>query len=131
MTVPLTLVELPANQTYGSFLNEPAVRKPDLPPEAFVDFGLLVSSITPELRARYQLAASQRGVVTTGVAIGSVAANRNINAGTVILRMRDTPIASPAEFRSSIDNERAHKHTFAPMLISQQGALRWVAFTLD
>ncbi|HET7882847.1 MAG TPA: trypsin-like peptidase domain-containing protein [Acetobacteraceae bacterium] len=131
MEVPVTLVELPPNQTYGSFLNEPAVPKPDLPPEAFVDFGLLVASITPELRDKYQLTSSQQGVVTTGVAIGSAAANKRIDAGTVVLRVRDTAIASPAEFRSSIDNERAQKHMFVPLLISQQGTLSWVGFALN
>jgi serine protease Do len=131
MEVPVTLAELPPNQSYGSFLNDPAVAKPDLPPEAFVDFGLLVASITPELRAKYQLSATQQGVVTTGVAIGSAAANKRIDAGTVILRVRDTPIASPAEFRSSIDSERAQKKSFVPLLISQQGALTWVAFALN
>ena len=131
MTVSVTLAELPPNQTYGTFLNDPATPKPDLPPEAFVDFGLLVRALTPELRARYQISTSEQGVVTTGVAIGSVAANKGIDAGTLIIRVRDAPIASPEQFRSSIDNERAQKHSFAPLLISQQGKLRWVGFTLD
>jgi S1-C subfamily serine protease len=80
-TIHVTLAGLPANQPLQTFLGEPGVPKPELPPEALANFGLQFAAITPELRARYKLGADQQGVIITGVAIGSTAANSSINAG--------------------------------------------------
>ncbi len=129
-TVPVNLAALPAGESYGTFLGEPGVPKPQLPPEATTNFGLRMAAITPELRDQYKLGARQQGVVITGVAIGSAAANKNINAGAVIVRVRDTAVASPDDVVKAVDDERQRKQPFVPVLIAEPSGLRWVSLQL-
>jgi serine protease Do len=129
--VPVTLIDAPDKQAYGIFLDGAGAAKPDLPPEAFVNFGLAMAPVTPEMRARYNLDAQQQGVVATAVAIGSVAADNNINAGTVIMQVRDTAVATPDDVLTRVSNERGQKRPFVPMLLSEPAGLRWVSFPVN
>ena len=69
--------------------------------------------------------------VATAVAIGSAAADNDINAGAVIVQVRDTVVASPDDVLRSVANERAQKRSSVPMLLSEPDGLRWVAFPLN
>jgi serine protease Do len=128
--VPVTLVDLPAGWSLPAFLGGAGNPKPNLPPEALVNFGLKLSAITPDLRAQYKIDPNQQGVVVTAVALGSVAANNLIDAGAVIVAVRDTAVTSPEEVVKAVDNERQQKSTFVPVLIAVPGGLRWVALPL-
>ena len=129
--VPITLADLPAGWSLPVFLGGAGNPKPDLPPEAFVNFGLQLSAITPDLRAKYKLDPNLQGVVISAVAIGSEAANRQVDAGAVILAVRDTTIATPEEVLTAVDRERQQKRSFVPVLLSVSGGLRWVPFPLN
>ncbi len=130
-TIPVTLADLPAGWSLPVFLGGAGNPKPDLPPEAFVNFGLQLSAITPDLRARFKLDPTQQGVVISAVALGSEAANRQVDAGAVILAVRDTAVTTPAEVLKAVDNERQQKHPFVPVLLSVSGGLRWVPLPLN
>ncbi len=108
-TIHVTLVGLPANESYSTFLGQPGVAKPELRPEALVNFGLEMAAISPELRAKYHLSEQQQGAVITGVAIGSVAANANINAGSVIMQVRGMAVTSPDDVVKYADAARQQK----------------------
>jgi serine protease Do len=127
--LPVTLTAAPNIELYGTFLSEPGTPKPALPPEATSNFGLQMAAITSELRAQFHLDGAEQGVVITGVAIGSEAANAKINAGTVILRVRDTPVTSPDDVLKAVENEHKEMHPFIPMLLAQPTGLRWVSFS--
>ncbi len=129
-TVPVTLAGLPGNQSYPTFLGQPGVPKPKLPPEATTNFGLEMATITPELRDKYKLDAQQQGVVVAGVAIGSAAANGKINAGSVILQVRDVSVMSPDEVIHAVDQERNSRQTVVPILLSDPSGSRWLALPL-
>jgi serine protease Do len=129
-SVPVTLTAVPNYALYGTFLGEPGAPKPELPPEAKIDFGLRMATITPELRARFHLN-EQHGVVITGVAIGSTAANAKINAGSVIVQVRDAAVASPADVEKAIGDEHNQMHPFVPMLIEEPAGLRWVPLQFE
>jgi serine protease Do len=130
-TIPVTLTDLPAGWSLPVFLGGAGNPKPDLPPEAFVNFGLQLSAITPDLRSKYNLDANQQGVVISDVAMGSQAANRQVDAGAVILAVRDTAVATPDDVLKAVDNERQQVHAFVPILLSVSGGLRWVPFSLN
>jgi serine protease Do len=129
--VSITLVDLPAGWSLPVFLGGAGNPKPDLPPEAFVNFGLQLSAATPDLRAKFNLGSSQQGVVISAVAIGSQAANRQVDAGAVILAVRDTAVSTPGDVLKAVDNERQQKRAFVPLLLSVSGGLRWVPFSLN
>jgi serine protease Do len=113
------------------FLGGAGNPKPDLPPEAFVNFGLQLSAITPDLRVKYKLDPNLQGVVISAVAIGSEAANRQVDAGAVILAVRDTAVTTPGDVLTAVNNERQQKRAFVPILLSVSGGLRWVPFSLN
>jgi serine protease Do len=130
-SLPVTLAGLPANQSYPTFLGQPGVPKPKLPPEATTNFGLEMAAVTPDLRARYKLGDQEQGVVITGVAIGSAAANNKINAGAVIEQVRDVAVTSPDDVEKALDNERKQNRAFVPVLIAEPSGMRWVSLSLD
>jgi len=129
-TVAVKLASLPADQNLPEFLPGVAIAKPDIPPEASIDFGLQLSAVTAELRAQYKLDEKQEGVVITAVALGSEAADLDVDAGLVIMRVRDVAVRSPEEFRKAVEAERAQQHSIVPTLISGSEGPRWVPFTL-
>jgi serine protease Do len=129
--VPVTLGELPANQTYGIFLGEAGIAKPNVPANALVNFGLQMAALTPELRARYKLDEHQVGALITGVAIGSTAADNNINAGSVIVQVRGAVVTSPDDVLEDIGKEREQKKSSLPMLLAEPSGLRWVSLRLN
>ncbi|HEY6434153.1 MAG TPA: trypsin-like peptidase domain-containing protein [Acetobacteraceae bacterium] len=130
-TEHVTLAALPPGHSYPTFLGQPGVAKPELRPEALVNFGLQLEAITPELRTKYHLNDNQQGAVVTGVAIGSAAANAGINAGAVIVQVRDSPVTSPEDVVKYADAERVQKREFVPMLLSESTGLRWMPLPLD
>lgn len=80
--IPVRLADLPAGWSLPAFLAGGGIPKPNLPPEAANNFGLQLSAITPELRAKSQIDPRQHGAVVSAVAMGSVAATRFVDAGT-------------------------------------------------
>jgi serine protease Do len=129
--VPVTLGELPAHETYGTFLGEAGIAKPDIPASALVNFGLQLAALTPELRAKYKLDEQQKGALITGVAIGSTAADHDIDAGSVIVQVRRTLVTSPDDLLENIGKEREQKKSSVPMLIAEPSGLRWVPMQLN
>jgi serine protease Do len=130
LTIPVTLANLPADRILPEFLPSTGIARPDVPPEAAIDFGLRLASITPELRAQYKLGANADGVLVTALALGSEAADLEVNAGSVITRVREASVKSPEDFRKAVDAERQQKRRVVPLLISGTEGRRWVPFNL-
>jgi serine protease Do len=130
-TLPVTLIAVPDYALYGTFLGEPGAPKPDLPPEAKINFGLRMAAVTPDLRAKFHLNEQQQGVVITGVAVGSAAANEKINAGSLIVQVRNAAVASPDDVVKAVGGEHNQMHPFVPMLIAEPSGLRWVSLPFD
>ncbi len=64
--------------------------------------GLSVEPLTPRLRQQLKLPAElKQGIVVTGVAPGSEAAERNIQPGDVIIEVNGQPVGSVQDFRTA------------------------------
>jgi serine protease Do len=112
---PLTLLV-----TVGSFPkaveNGPLMsRRPGfiIPPE----LGLSLAALSRETRTRYGLPLDQPGVLISGVAANTDAADRGLAAGDVILRVNKVVADSPASVRRVFDEIRAQHHTMAMLLV--------------
>ena len=88
--------------------------------------GMRVSSLTPELRERFQLREDQKGVVIVEVAANSPAAERGIRAGDLIVEVSQEAVATPAEVLERVERARAANRRNVLMLIEGQQGLRWV-----
>ena len=130
-SIPVTLMELPGDYSLPEFLAGGAFPKPDVPASALVNFGMQMSAITPDLRTKYKLNDGQQGAIVTAVTIGGDAANRFIDAGMVIEKVRDKLVSTPDDVLKSVETDRQQRRTFVPMLVSSAGGRRWVAFPLQ
>lgn len=113
-TIPVTVVQWPRQlweKNNGGTPPTPVRRT--LPP----DFGLTLSSLTDQVRAQYGLDTQQTGVVITGVASNTDAADRGLAPGDVILRVQDAAVNSTADVQSRLDAARDEKRSFALLLV--------------
>ena len=113
--VPVTVAEWPRQlwEKNSGSVTPPAPLHRTLPP----DFGLTLSSLTDQVRAQYSLDTGQTGVVVTGVAAGTDAAERGLAPGDVILRVQDAAVNSSADVQAKLDEVRDEKRSFALLLV--------------
>jgi serine protease Do len=107
--LPITVAEWP-NQVK---LDTPAAPVVTVPP----DFGLQLATLDDESRAKFDVHFHGPGVLVTGVAANSDAAERGLIAGDVILRVEDRPVTTPAEVQKQLDEARAQKRIFVLVLV--------------
>jgi len=102
----------------------------DLP--SIVDtFGFTLAPITGELRDRYDIPKSTKGVVVTKVIDGGVASEKSIRAGDVIVDINQNEIRTPDDFAARVKEARDSKRKSVLLLIDRQGDLRFVALRID
>jgi serine protease Do len=98
------------------------------------DLGLALSQIPGDDKAKFGLEDGLNGVLVTNVAANSDAARRGMVSGDVILRVQNTPVATPAEAQSGFDAARAGKRDFVLMLVLPKvrdvPGPKWVALQL-
>ncbi len=99
----------------------------DVPP----DLGITLASLDPANRAHYGVGLEQAGILITGVAAGTDAAQRGVVTGDVILRIDSKTVSSPGDVKTALDVARADKRDFVVALIQPKVSTKpgpeWVA----
>ena len=136
LAIPLTVGEWP--KTVGDGSDGPLMS--ERPRRAIpADLGLSFAPLTNDGRAKYELAADQPGVLISGVAANTDAAERGLAAGDVILKVQDSPVGSPQELRQKLDHVRSLRRDYVLMLVLPKApsrtapkwaGARWVALRL-
>jgi serine protease Do len=112
-----------------SSLQQPPTDTPTVTRQAL---GLSMSSITDDLRRRFSLKDDQKGVVVTRVDPNSVAADKRIQAGDVIVEVGQEPVSSPADVTRRVEALKTEGRKSALLLISNaQGEVRFVAVSIE
>jgi serine protease Do len=94
--------------------------------------GLDLSNLTDDLRRRYKIKDSVKGVVITGVESGSAAAEKRLNAGDVIVEVAQEAVANADAVQKRIDALKKEGKKSALLLVANaEGELRFVALTLQ
>lgn len=94
--------------------------------------GLSLAPMSDELRERYDIDESVKGVVITGVDNSSEAHRRNIKPGDVIVEITHHPVATPADVAARIKELKALDRKSALLLISDgKGEMNFIAMPLD
>jgi serine protease Do len=94
--------------------------------------GLDLSNLTDDLRRRYKIKDSVKGVVITGVEQGSSAAEKRLNAGDVIVEVAQEAVANAEAVQKRIDALKAEGKKSALLLVANaEGELRFVALSLQ
>jgi serine protease Do len=94
--------------------------------------GLELSGVSEELRRRYNIKESVKGVVVTRVDPNSNAADKRIQAGEVIVEVGQEPVTSPADVTKRIDTLKTEGRKSALLLVANaQGEVRFVAVSIE
>jgi serine protease Do len=100
-------------------------------PSTIDQLGLTLSRISDQLRERYNLSDTARGVVVTRVGDGSVAAEKGMRAGDVIVEINQSEVASPADVQAKVKEAQQQKRRSVLLLVDRQGDQRFVALRIQ
>jgi len=106
----------------------PEAEQPTPPPVITGPLGLSLSDLSPTLRTKYGIKEAVTGVVVTDVADGSIAAEKRVQAGDVIVEISQEGVASPADVEKRIEALKKDGRKSALLLLANKdGDLRFVA----
>jgi serine protease Do len=125
-TIQVTVAEMPDDIKQASAEDtEPAA--PVAPKStALAGLGVQIAPISPATRSRYQIAPDQKGVVITGVKTDSVAAQRGLQPGNVIMEVQQEPVATTADVEQKLSRARAAHRKSVLLLVQTQDGMRFV-----
>ncbi len=108
----------------------------DAPPQApsvvKKALGLELANLSDELRKRYKIKDSVKGVVITGIDQGSAAADKRLNAGDVIVEIAQEAVANTTDLQKRLDDLKKEGRKSALLLVANaEGELRFVALSLQ
>ncbi|MDP1582851.1 MAG: Do family serine endopeptidase [Bradyrhizobium sp.] len=90
--------------------------------------GLDLATLSKDLRTRYKIKDTVKGVVVTGVDNGSDAAEKRLSAGDVIVEVAQESVANAADIRKRVDQLKKDGKKSVLLLVSNaDGELRFVA----
>ena len=94
--------------------------------------GLDLANLNDELRKRYKIKDSVKGVVITGVEENSPAAEKRLSAGAVIVELQQKAVTNAADFQQRIDKlKKEGKKTAVLLVASPDGDTTFVAIGLQ
>jgi len=114
---------------------QPAAIKKDEPADKPVTqkaLGLDLASLSKDLRSKYKIKDSVKGVIVTGVDASSDAADKHLSAGDVIVEVAQEAVANAADIKKRIDTlKKDGKKTVLLLVANGDGELRFVALALQ
>jgi serine protease Do len=124
----VTLGRLEDNERQAS-LSQPPTDTPAVTRRAL---GLELSGITDEMRRRFNIKDSVKGVVVTRVDPNSAAADKRIQSGEVIVEVGQEPVSTPADVTRRVEALKKEGRKSALLLVANaQGEVRFVAVSIE
>jgi len=94
--------------------------------------GLEVSNMSDDLRKKYKIKDSVKGIVILGVDASSPASDKRLSAGDTIVEIAQEAVANADDFQTKIDKLKKEGRRSALLLVaSADGELRFVALSLQ
>lgn len=94
--------------------------------------GLNIANMSDDLRKRFKIKDTVKGVVITGIDNNSPAAEKRLNAGDVIVEVAQEAVTNAADVQKRIDQLKKDGRKSALLLIANaEGELRFVALSLQ
>ena len=114
---------------------QPASVKKDEPAEKPVTqkaLGLDLATLSKDLRSKYKIKDSVKGVLVTGVDGTSDAAEKRLSAGDVIVEVAQEAVSSAADIKKRVDQLKKDGKKSVLLLVSNaDGELRFVALSVQ
>ena len=112
-----------------------AAVKPSEPAEKPVTqkaLGLDLANMSKDLRSRYKIKDSVKGVVITSVEGNSDAADKRLSAGEVIVEVAQEAVTNAADIKKRVDQlKKDGKKSVLLLVANSEGELRFVALALQ
>ncbi len=106
--------------------------RPDEPlTEEIPSLGLTLSTITSELREQYELAPEAHGVMVVKVDGASLAAEKGIRPGDLIVEVGQEEVQDPSDVAAKIKAQQAESKSTVLLLLDRKGDLQFVAVRLS
>jgi serine protease Do len=94
--------------------------------------GIELSNMSDDLRKRFKIKDTVKGVVITAIDASSPAADKRLSAGDVIVEIAQEAVASADDFEAKIDKLKKDGRKSALLLVAgADGELRFVALSLQ
>ncbi|MGX7741174.1 Do family serine endopeptidase [Rhodopseudomonas parapalustris] len=94
--------------------------------------GLDLAALSKDLRGRYKIKDSVKGVLVTGVDDGSDAAEKRLSAGDVIVEVAQESVGNAADIKKRVDQlKKDGKKSVLLLVANASGELRFVALSLQ
>jgi serine protease Do len=112
-----------------------ASAKPDAPADKSVvqkSLGLQLSGMNDDLRKKYKIKDSVKGVVITGIDAASAAAEKRLAAGSTVVQVEQEVVAQPADVQRKVDSlKKQGKKTALLLVATAEGEMLFVALPLE
>ncbi|TDT99735.1 MULTISPECIES: DegQ family serine endoprotease [Azorhizobium] len=130
-TLKITVARAPEEEKTAADKSKPQSADADKPVVKKV-LGLEVASITDDLRRRFKIKDTVKGVVITSVDRNSAAADKGLKAGQVIVEVGQEPVSAPADLQKRVDALKKDNKKSALLLISDgEGQVQFAAVPLN
>ena len=94
--------------------------------------GLDLAALSKDLRTKYKIKESVKGVIVTGVDGNSDAAEKRLSAGDVIVEVAQEAVANAADIKKRVDQLKKDGKKSVLLLVSNgEGELRFVALSVQ
>jgi serine protease Do len=94
--------------------------------------GLDLANISPDLRKRFKIKDSVKGVVITGIDQNSAAAEKRLSPGDTIVEVAQEAIGTTDDFQARVDKLKKDGRKLALLLVANpEGELRFVTLSLQ
>jgi serine protease Do len=103
---------------------------PEAKPASKTSLGLGLSNITDDLRKRYRLKEDTKGVVVVSVERDSLAAERGIQPGDVIVQIEEQAVSAPADVQKRLDALKKEGKKSTLLLVTRADEQRFVPVTI-
>jgi serine protease Do len=94
--------------------------------------GLDLAALSKDLRSKYKIKDSVKGVLVTGVDAASDAADKRLSAGDVIVEVAQEAVSSAADIKKRVDQlKKDGKKSVLLLVANADGELRFVALSVQ
>src|SRR5262244_2656893 len=129
-TKTVTLGRLEDGEKQASLTTPQAT--PDSTPVIKKTLGLELANMSDDLRKRYKIKDTVKGVIITGVDANSAAADKRLAPGDVIVEIAQEAVANADDLQAKIDKLKKDGRKSALLLVAgADGELRFVALSLQ
>ncbi len=104
---------------------------PEMAEDEADTLGLMLSEITPELRERFELDDSAKGVIVTNVAPDSTAMEKGLQPGDIIVEVDQEEVSSPGDVVKLVSQAKEEGYRVVTLLVYRSGDYQWVAVQLE